>query len=219
MSLVEMCKRGNLEGVKAALQRGTDVNTTNPYGWTSLMLAVYYNHNSVVALLLNRPNIDVNLKTNEGNCALDLALRRKNHEGLKLLLNVQNIDVNIVNEHSLHNESAVHVAVWENNIEGLKLLLSHPGLTALTLNHKKKYSGDTPVMLAMKTNGTQNWDPLTHGIRRNKLEEHLAVLAADPRVDLDTTDMEGRSLEEAAGWAFLLAFLTNSQHYIDRHNH
>merc|ERR1711934_402201 len=46
-------------------------------------------------------------------------------------------------------------------------------------------------------NGTQNWDPMTRGIRRNQLEEQLEVLAADPRVDLDTTDREGRSLEEA----------------------
>ena len=227
MSLVELCKRGNLEGVKAALQRGADVNTRNEYGWTGLMLAVYYNHNSVVDLLLRTPNIDVNLRSEkEGNCALELALRQMNNEGLKLLLNVPDIDVNIVNEHS--GWSFVHVAVQEINIEGLKLLLNHPGLTALTLNHKVPGfrlpdSGNTPVMLAVTTNGTQNFwdplvwnhgyhirDPLTRGIRRNQLEEQLEVLAADPRVDLDTTDEKGRSLEEAARWIFLLAFFPNS---------
>jgi len=63
MSLVELCQNGDLEGVKAALQNGADVNTKNDkYGWTGLMKAMNFNHNSVVALLFNTPNIDVNLK-------------------------------------------------------------------------------------------------------------------------------------------------------------
>merc|ERR1711953_1046341 len=73
-------------------------------------------------------------------------------------------------------------AVIRNNIELLKLLLSHPSLTALTLNQKDKCYGATPVMWAV------NYDKL----------EHLALLAEDLRVDLDTTDKEGRSLEERA---------------------
>ena len=32
------------------------------------------------------------------------------------------------------------------------------------------------------------------------------MLVADPRVDLDTTDRQGRSLEEVGGWVFLLPF-------------
>ena len=78
--------------------------------------------------------------------------------------------------------SAVHRAVIRNNIEGLKLLLSHPSLTALTLNQKMEWNGATPVMFAVM------WNRL----------EHLEVLAADPRVDLDTTDNQGKSLEEVA---------------------
>ena len=78
-------------------------------------------------------------------------------------------------------------AVYENNIEVLKLLLSHPSLTALTLNQKNKWDGATPVMLAVISN---KWN--------NGIMEHLKLLVADPRVDLDTTDKEGRSLEEVA---------------------
>ena len=108
--------------------------------------------------------------------------------------------------------SAVHLAVSMDDIaeasspqcvEGLKLLLSHPTLTTLTLNRKDKW-GNTPVMSAVKKSET-------------KLQ-HLVVLVADPRVDLDTTDSRGWSLEEVARWAFLLAFLSNSQHYIYRHH-
>ena len=58
--------------------------------------------------------------------------------------------------------------MYANNIEGLKLLLSHPSLTAFTLNHKKKLYGDTPVISAMKMNRLK----------------HLEVLAADPRAYL-----------------------------------
>ena len=48
MSLVELCAKGNLEEVKAALQRGADVNTKDEHGWTGLMEAVFDNHNSVI---------------------------------------------------------------------------------------------------------------------------------------------------------------------------
>ena len=218
MSLVELCDEGDLEGVKAALKRGDDVNTKGDYGNTGLMGAVIYNHNSVVdlllstpnidvnlkdniggtglmyavsfqhnsvvTLLLNTPNIDVNQKNNKGKCALHWAVEYKNSEALKLLLNVPSIDVNIVDNNGY---SAVHWAVYENNmevesnIEGLKLLLSHPSLTSLTLNQKDNENGDTPVMLAMKKNGV-----MSHVV--------VEMLAADPRVDLDTTDKKGRSL-------------------------
>ena len=245
MSLVELCSvnYGDLKGeyweygdyaseqqlaaVKAALQRGDDVNSTGEYGWTALMCAVTEKHNSVVELLLKTPNIDANQKDdNEGCCALHLAVTFENIEALKLLLNVPNIDVNIVDtdgESAVHmvvvkdniealklllnvpnidvnieikggeykGMSAVHMAAWlNNNIEVLKLLLSHPSLTALTLNQKNEWHGATPVMLAVISNELK----------------HLELLAADPRVDLDTTDKEGRSLEERARWLFLVEF-------------
>ena len=65
------------------------------------------------------------------------------------------------------------------------MLLSHQTLITLTLN--QKYNDVTPVMAA---------------VMKNRLEE-LVLLISDLRVDLDTTDREGRSLEEAARWLFL----------------
>ena len=228
----EYASEQQLAAVKAALHRGDDVNSTGEYGWTALMWAVTEKHNSVVELLLKTPNIDVNQKDdNEGCCALHLAVTFENNEALKLLLNVPNIDVNIVEtdgESAVHmavlkdniealkllldvpnidvnieikggeykGMSAVHMAAWlNNNIEVLKLLLSHPSLTALTLNQKNEWYGATPVMWA---------------VIDDKLE-HLELLAADLRVDLDTTDKEGRSLEERARWLLLVEFLLKSR--------
>ena len=179
MSLIGFCKKGDLEGVKGALQSGVDVNTKSENGETGLMWAVDENHNSVVELLLNTPNIDVNLKSVWGSCALHDAVRCNNNEGLKQLLKIPNIDVDIVN---IDGRNALHWAVREINIEALKLLLGHPSLTTLTLNQKDKKYDATPVMLA---------------VIMNRLE-HLDLLIADPGVDLDTTDWKGRSLEEVA---------------------
>ena len=109
--------------------------------------------------------------------------------------------VNIVNN---SGESAVHGAVIHNNIEGLKMLLSQPSLTALTLNQKdNKDMGMTPVMLALAIS-------LSRARARRKRWEHVKVLVADPRVDLDTTDRQGRSLEEVGGWVFLFPFEKHS---------
>ena len=168
-----------MEGVKAALQSGADVNTEDEFGEIGLMGAVIYNHNSVVALLLNTPNIDVNQKDNQGRCALHWAVTWENIEALKLLLNAPNIDVNIVTN---NGKSALHCAVYSNSIEGLKLLLSHPSLTALTLNQKDKHYGETPAMLATRME------------RCSSRQVVIKLLTADPRIDLDTTDGAGRSL-------------------------
>ena len=54
----------------------------------------------------------------------------------------------------------------------------HWNLTVLTLNHKSKNDGDTPVMLAVKL---------------GRLEQ-TELLIADLRVDLDTTDKKTRGL-------------------------
>ena len=81
MTLVQFCKDGDLEGVKAALQSGADVNTKDECGWTGLMEAVARNYcdcdNSMVALLLSTPNIDVNLKDNNGRTGLMWAVSNR----------------------------------------------------------------------------------------------------------------------------------------------
>ena len=166
----------NTEMLKLMLKvPSIDVNCVNKYGWGALYWAVQFDNIEALKLLLDIPNIDVNIVTNSGWSAVYLAAFKNNIEALKLLLNVPNIDVNIVNN---CGRSAVHAAVVDENIEVLKLLLSQPDLTIL--NHRDRYGGATPVMLA---------------VQGNKLKA-LALLVADLRVNLDTNDKEGRSLED-----------------------
>jgi len=77
--------------------------------------------------------------------------------------------------------SAVHWAVVNNNMEVLNLMLSHPSLTAFTLNQKENLFGATPVM----------WATMYGRL------EALALLAADLRVDLSIPN-KWESLEERA---------------------
>ena len=125
-------------------------------------------------------------------CYVEFIHRCGNDDAVQLLLRRPDIDVNIVDNKGW---SALHHAVIYNNIEGLKLLLSHPSLAALTLNHKDKDYGATPVMLTVLPPS----QVVDSRVLYDRLE-HLAMLAADPRVDLDTTDREGRSLEESGVW-------------------
>ena len=169
----------------------------------SKVTRVTSNDVEVLKLLLNVPNIDVNIEDNDGESALVHAVRGNNLLVLKLLLNVPSVHMNSVNSNcrsryygftALHwavqcSSGVVDMVVIKHNIEVFKLMLNHPSLTAITLNQKDKDMwGGTPVLLA---------------VIYNRLE-HLALLVADPRVDLDTRGCEGRSLEDWARWLFLL---------------
>ena len=112
MSLIELCKEGDLEGVKAALQSGAGVNRKEEIGFTGLMQAVF--NNSVVELLLETFStiLDDNMERESCWCALHLAVYSKNIQVLKLLLKVPTLDVNRVTNSGY---SALHWAVRVNN--------------------------------------------------------------------------------------------------------
>ena len=163
----------------SALLLAVDNRYGHRYGWDNRCGHRYGHKIEALKLLLNAPGINVNIVDNEGQSALHRAVSENNIEGLKLLLEVPSIDVNIVDN---RGRNAVHQAVTDDNIWALKLLLNHPGTTILTLNLKDTY-GLTPVMRAVKYEENSRC---------------LKLLAADPRVDLDTTDANGWSLEDLA---------------------
>ena len=54
----QLCYDGDIEAVQAAIDNGADVNEENDLGETGLMWASYRNHNNVVQLLLQHPQMN-----------------------------------------------------------------------------------------------------------------------------------------------------------------
>ena len=84
--LWHLCRRGNLDNIKAALARGEDVNSKDNKNATGLMIAVTHSNNSILKFLLEQPTIDLNCTDSIGQTALHGAVFFENMEGLKMLL-------------------------------------------------------------------------------------------------------------------------------------
>ena len=121
---------------------------------------------------------DVNSKSGgQKKTGLMMAVTRKNFSPIvRLLLAQPSVDLNCADSKGW---TALQHAAYSDNVEGVRMLLADPRLT--TANHKSDSDG-TPVMQAMLY----------------ECKEALCELVAHPSVDLDTTDGEGRSLEELA---------------------
>lgn len=74
-----------LQFVKFLLQKGTDVNATNVFGWTALHVASERGYLEIVDLLLQQKNIKIDA-TNKGWTALHLAASNGHTEVVELLL-------------------------------------------------------------------------------------------------------------------------------------
>ena len=85
---LDMCYKGDLEGVQAALQSGVDVNSQDSSnGQTGLMRALMLERTAVGILLLGQEGIDVNILARGGETALHEAARHnKTSECLAMLL-------------------------------------------------------------------------------------------------------------------------------------
>ena len=122
---------------------------------------------------------DVNGRSRYNVTGLMLAAMFKHNSIVRLLLEQPTVDLNCTDT---TGTTALHHAAAVDNVEAVRLLLADPRLN--TANHKND-AIRTPVMYAMYYNSV------------NALRE----LVVHPSVNLDTTDEEGRSLEEAARWA------------------
>ena len=82
--LRQAAEKGDINGVKALLDQGTDVNESF-HGETALMLASYYGHVEIVKMLLDR-GADVNTVRAGGGSALSYAAHGKHTDIVKFLL-------------------------------------------------------------------------------------------------------------------------------------
>ena len=85
--LIEAVRNGNISRVESLLDRGADVNVrAGYYGWTPLMVAVYYGHPDIAKLLIER-GANVNARDRYGHTPLAFAKHHGKKEIIKLLEN------------------------------------------------------------------------------------------------------------------------------------
>ena len=126
-SLPVLCLCGKLDEVREALARGVDVNEKEPpLQETGLMMAVRYNQNSIVRLLLEQPTLDLNATDHKEQTALHYAARGGNVEGVRLLLTDPRLNISNANKKDKFGKTPVMVAMQRNRINVLQELVAHP---------------------------------------------------------------------------------------------
>ena len=150
--------------MRAALERGEDVNQRGPNNWSLLMFAATRNKIPLLSLMLEQPLIELNLVCDEGTTAFQYAAIRGHGEALKLLLEHPSISVNLVCARS--GFTALHMAAYQGKSEAVQLLLADPRVDV----NCKDPKGDTPLIMA--AGNEDNFDA-------------LKLLLADQRVDVN----------------------------------
>ena len=156
-----------------------DVNLIDSYGFTALHLASSGGFEELVGILLARLEIKTTTTTEDGDTPLHRAALRGNENIVKMLLDRQEIDnVNLTNN---DNWTPLHHAAnynWDNRQAVSLLLQQDVEINALTTEDEH-----SPLHLAAKAGRS----PVVVGL-----------LIADPRVDRNLLDKEGKSALDLA---------------------
>ena len=123
--LVDLCFEGDLEGVKAALARGEDVNAETKV-MTGLMMAIWLGHNSIVKVLLEQPSLDINRSNGQGFTAVHFACHTGNVTGLRMLLGDPRLTS--VNTRDPEGRTALMIAVLNDRVGCVRELMRVEGL-------------------------------------------------------------------------------------------
>jgi len=133
--------RGQIQDVRAELEKGADVNTSDEMGRTALMLAAFNGHTEIVRLLLSKGS-QVDLRDTSGRTALMYSSSGSFPETVKLLLDWK-ADPNFVD--GVEQWTALMFAAGEGQLEVVKILLAHGADPAL-----KDVDGDTALTFAQR---------------------------------------------------------------------
>ena len=202
------CRNGDLEGVRAALQAGVEVNSRmSNRGFSGLMIAMSKNHTEVGRLLLEQADVDVNMDCN-GSTALHYAVHGNNVEGLGMLLARQDLDC--FNRVDKLDCTPLKLALVYNSLDCVSLLLADQrsdsnikdnwDLSSLMFAVRNNAPNCLSLLLASPQvdpnlmNGHYG-SPLMIAVKLNKTKV-LPYLLACPRVDLDTRDNHRRTARE-----------------------
>ena len=124
MSLFALCATGELDEMRAALEREEDVNERERFNSTMLMYAtVVEDKIPLLKLLLEQPTIEVNMGAgDEGFTALHLAVGEGKIEAMKVLLMDPRVDVNC--KTSERETPLIFAAKEAKRFDKLQLLLA-----------------------------------------------------------------------------------------------
>ena len=132
-SLWNLCQKGKLNEVRAALARGADVNSKyGQYNQTGLMAAVKNRQNSVVRLLLEQPTVDLNCTDFFRETALHHAVTSDDAEIVQLLLNDPRPNANYKDT---IGDTPVMFAIKQKKVVALRELVAHPIVDLDIMHH------------------------------------------------------------------------------------
>lgn len=117
MSLFDNIYKGNIEGIKDLLDKGSDPNEVSFYGYTPLMYAIAYKSINMITLLLQY-GADINMENTKANITPLQYAREKKDIVEFLLLNGAN--PNYING---NGDSALSLCIKEKRYDVAKLLI------------------------------------------------------------------------------------------------
>ncbi|MGD9345338.1 MAG: ankyrin repeat domain-containing protein [Candidatus Aminicenantes bacterium] len=144
--LRDAAARGQIQEVRAVLEKGADVNTADELGRTALMLGAFDGHTEIVRLLLSK-GAQVDLRDSSGRTALMYSSSGPFPETVQLLLDWK-ADPNLVD--GIERWTALMFAAGEGQLEVVKILLEHNADPSL-----KDVDGDTALTFAQRNGHAQ----------------------------------------------------------------
>ncbi len=158
--------------------KGLDVNTSDPdTGNTPLHIAAWKGYIDIIALLVEKPNIDVNAQNKMGDTPLHLAVLGGYTDIVASLVEKPNVDVNAQNT---MGDTPLHLAVLGGYTDIVVSLVEKPNIDVNAQNR----SGNTPLHLAVFRGD----------------EGIVALLVEKPNIDVNVQNRSGNTpLHSAIG--------------------
>ncbi|MHC4558379.1 MAG: ankyrin repeat domain-containing protein [Planctomycetota bacterium] len=177
--------KGDLDQVKAFIEKGIDVNAKDKLGLTPLQLAVFTDSNDLVEFLVAK-DADVNAKDGVGCTPVHGACQQGRMSTTELLI-AKGADINAKANNGM---TPLHRAAQRGNLEMVKLLLAKGADVNPHMDIKEKLTGGyTPLHFAAQSNRNTVVEPLINKgadvNAKNRWEQtplHTAARYGRPRV-------------------------------------
>ena len=119
-----LCRHGDVEAVRAAMARGADVNSKED-GFPCLVVAVLFQNEEVVRLLLSSPSIQVNQQDHTGGTALHATSAGTSVSLARLLLSHPGVDFAARDK---LGKTPLMKGVMQGTVEVVRTMMTHMGL-------------------------------------------------------------------------------------------